>query len=553
VTDRVRDLEAALGDPLQPRGALTYGQAVADDLAERFPHSSLDKLHAWGYSAYQVPEVLGGRLASLEELAGLGRVVAGRDPTVAVIANASVAAAMPVWLTGNPRQQTAVARAVLAGQRVALGLTEREHGADLLSTEVTGRRTEAGYVLNGTKWLINNVRLARYMCLLVREPDRDGLRSLSLLLVDLQGLPAEAYELLAKVHTHGIRGADIAGIRFTDALVPPSAIIGQAGRGLEITAQSLVVTRALVPALSLGALDTALGCTVHFLRERRLYGGFATDIPFVQNELAAALLDRWVAEVVAGCCIRILQRLPGLAPVSSAVAKYLVPHIVELRLRALGVAMGARSFLQEDHWFGIFEKLLRDSRLFSVFDGSEPVVLSALAAQASCLVERNTDPRDADVVFNGAHVGQTYAHPFGSRWLETVADEDPVTAGLDDVCTTLEASADEPHLCHAVSLLRAGGRDLRGRAERAVDPRSEAGQRLGECYARHFAAVCLARSWLGSRGSGGREIPSQWLAAGLLALLRPGVRMPQSTSRSLFAELLRSHAGGNDSSASSEG
>jgi alkylation response protein AidB-like acyl-CoA dehydrogenase len=540
-TDPARELEAFLGDPLRPEGPLTYRQAVLDDQGERFPAASLDLLRDWGYSEYQVPQAFGGRLTSLEELLALGRVVARRDPAVALIANSPFGAATPVWLAGTPSHQREVARAIRAGDRVALGLTEQDHGADLLASEVIGRRTEAGYVVSGAKWLINNIRLARYVCLGVREPERAGLRSLSLLLVDLRELPPSTYELSAKIPTHGVRGADIAGIRFHDAFVPESAVIGRPGRGLELAAASLLVTRTLVPCLSLGVLDTALHCTVDFLRKRRLYGELAIDIPFVRDELAAALLDLSVAEVVAGCCVRVLDFLPELAPVSAAVAKYLVPHLVEARMRKLATVLGARYFLGEDHWFGIFEKLQRDVRLFSLFDGSEPIVLSALAAQATCLTEPGTDPRRADALFDR---GQAEPARNGLGPFETVADEDPVTAGLDEACVALNRVG----LRDAADLLRTHGQELHNRAGTAVDPRSLAGQRLGEQYARLFAAVCLARSWAPSaRGvpAGAGQLPAEWLKAewlkaGLVSLLGTGYsRMPRNTSRSLFMELLR--------------
>lgn len=548
---RARDLEAFLGDPMRPAGPLTFGQAVTDDREERFPGASLEALHRWGYSAYQVPAELGGRLSSLEELLTLGRVVASRDPAVAVIANSPVAAAMPVWLAGTPAQRQAVAEAVLAGERVALGLTEKEHGADLLASETTARRTEAGYLLNGSKWLINNVRLARFLCLLVREPERQGLRSLSVLLVDLARLPLESYELLPRISTHGLRGADIAGIRFHDAPVPGEACIGRPGRGLELTAQSLVVTRTLVPALSLGALDTALRCTVEFLRERRLYGGLAVDIPYVQDELAAAFLDLLVAEVVARTCVRVLHLLPDSSPISSGVAKYIVPHVAETRMRALATVLGARHFLRQDHWFGIFEKLLRDVRLFSLFDGSEPVVLATLAAQVSCL-SVSTDPAGADGLFDPRRDAGSAWHPFGSREFPTVADEDPVTAGVEAVCAALErGAAGDQALRRAAHLLRTEARDVCAWAERAVDPRSQAAQRLGERYARLFAALCLARDWLARTAAGRTRLPPAWLAAGLVALLEPGERMPRPTSQALFHELLRRCAKGPEVSMNS--
>ncbi len=529
---------AFLGDPLRPAGPLTFGQAVADDREERFPGASLAALHKWGYPAYQVPAQLGGRLESVGDLFALGRAVAARDPAVAILANSPFAAAMPVWLAGTPAQRGEVAQAILSGQRVALRLGE-DAGVDRTANETTARRSEAGYVLDGSQGLVSGVRLARFLCLLVRESERQGLRSPSLLLVDLARLPPRSFELLPRISTHGVRGADIGGIRFHDAPVPGDACIGRPGRGLELAAQSRVVNRTLVPALSLGALDTALCCTVDFLRRRRLYGGLATDIPYVQDELAAAFLDLLVAEVVACSCVRVLHRLPELSPLSSAVAKYLVPHLVESRMRALATVLGARHFLRQDHWFGIFEKLLRDVRLFSLVHGSAPDALAALAAQVSCLSATDTEPARADSLFDPGVEAGTNGHPFASREFPTAADEDPVTAGLDAVCGPLEQSAADEALRDAARLLRAEGRDVRAQADQAVDPRSQAGQCLGERYARLFAAVCLARNELARRAAARSRLPAPWLAAGLIAVLKPGTRMPRPTSRALFQELLR--------------
>lgn len=531
-----RRLAAFLGDPRLPAGPLTFAQAVADDRAERFPEESLGRLREWGYAAHQVPVELGGRLGALEELLALGRVVARRDPAVAVVANSPVASAMPVWLAGSPRQRAEVAASVLSGGRVALALTEPDHGADLLGSEVVARRTGEGYVLDGTKWPINNVRLARHLVALVRDPERTGLRSLSLLLVDVERLDPASYELLDKVPTHGVRGVDIAGIRFTGAFVPADACVGRPGRGLELTAQALLVTRTLVPGLSLGVLDTAIDCVLDFVRDRGLYGAAALDIPYVQDELAAALLDLRVAEAVTGACLRALHLLPELAPVSSAVAKYLVPHLVEARMNRLATVLGARYYLREGHWSGIFEKLLRDVRLFALFDGSEPVVLSALAAQAPVLTEG--DGQQADV--EGLFALGTAVPPlsFDTRTFATVADADPVTAGLEGMCARLERESDQ--LTGAVKLLRDAGRELLARAEEAVDPRGEAGQRLGEQYARVFGALCWAGVGLAGAGAGAgvdaAAVPPDRLAAGLTSLLAPGTRMPRATATSLLAE-----------------
>jgi hypothetical protein len=257
----------------------------------------------------------------------------------------------------------------------------------------------------------------------------------------------------------------------------------------------------------------------------------------VQDELAAAFLDLSVADVVLESCVRALHLLPEVAPVASAVVKYLVPHLATGRMRGLATTLGANYFLREGHWFGIFEKLLRDVRLFGLFDGSEPVVLSALAAQASCLARPGTDPRQADRLFE---VDRSDDLAFDLSMLVTVADEDPVTAGLEEVCLTLAGRAAGDHdLMSAVALLERLGSALREGARSAVDPRSEAGQRLGETYARVFAALCLARASVGLQAAARQEVNLQWLAAGIVALLSPGTRMPRLASRALFEDLMR--------------
>ncbi|MFB7898315.1 acyl-CoA dehydrogenase family protein [Streptomyces xiamenensis] len=529
---RARALAAHLGDPLRPEGPLTYAASVRDDREQRFPAESLAALDSWGYRAYQVPAEHGGRLTSLEDLLTIGRVIAERDPAVTLIANSPLGAAMPVWLAGSAAQRRQVADAVLGGAYVALGITERAHGADLLASETTVRREGGGYVIDGEKWLINNAAQARFVCLLARDPDRTGMRSLSFVLVDLEELPAASYEILPRVPTHGVRAAQIGGIRFHGARVPASALIGRAGAGLELASASLSVTRTLVPALSLGVLATALRCCTAFLAERRLYGGTATDIPYVREELAAALVDLRAAEAVARACARAPHVLPDLVPVTSAVAKYLVPKVVEARMRKLSVVLGARSYLREGHWSGLFEKLRRDVRLFGLFDGSEPVVLSSLAAQASCL-DAPADPRRADALFaRGGPLPSLFGQDTGP-----FADDDPVTAGVEETAAALErlgAAHGDGVLCRAAAALRAAAARVRTEARDALDPRSLAGQQFADRYARLFAATCLARSAPAADGP-----PAPWLGSGISALLEPGRRMPAGTAHLLWEDVAR--------------
>ncbi|MFI6297339.1 acyl-CoA dehydrogenase family protein [Nonomuraea sp. NPDC050790] len=517
-------LEHTLGDPHLPNGPLTYAAAMAGDRAERRPHASLDRLRGWGYPAYLVPAALGGRLTSLEELLALARVVARRDPTAALIATSPWMAGVPVWQAGTPAQQRAYADAALRGHWSAMSLDEPGEGEAL-----TARRADGGYRLEGSATAVSDVRMARFACLRARDPETGAD---TLLLADLEQLPTAGYELLPRVPTHGVRGADLAGIRFHGAFLPAAAVLGSPGGGADLAARSLATIRTVLPAFGLGALDTGLRCAFDFLRHQPVHLGRAIDLPPVRAELAAAYLDLRVAETVASGCARLLQRLPALAPVSSAVAKYLVPHLAEQRLRRLAGVLGPRYLLRQDHWSGVFDKLLRDARLFVLLHGAAHDMLGTLAARLPRLDADGADPRRADPAFLPVCVAPPY--PSGLRALAVASGGDPVTAGLDEVCTALRTG--EPALAGAAALLLAEGQKLRAEAGEPADPAAEQGQRAGERYARVFAALCLARRHLA-----GERL--HWLAPALTTVLRPGTPLPGENVESLFLELAMECAG----------
>ena len=62
---------------------------------------------------------------------------------------------MIVWIGGNANQCQNIASRILSGAAPALAYSEKAHGADLLSSEVTAQPAESKYILNGEKWSIN--------------------------------------------------------------------------------------------------------------------------------------------------------------------------------------------------------------------------------------------------------------------------------------------------------------------------------------------------------------------------------------------------------------
>ncbi|MHA6763580.1 acyl-CoA dehydrogenase family protein [Streptacidiphilus sp. PAMC 29251] len=386
--------DQALGDPCDPASLFSYQKSMLLDTAEEFPAEICAALNAWGLPEYYVPAHFGGRLASLEDLQQLIRMLARRDLTVAIGHAKTFLGAVPVWASGNHGAALRLAGLIRDGAQVALGLTERTHGSDIMAGELTADESADGYRVNGEKWLINNASRGRLLSLLTRTSPTGGPRGFTLFLIDKASLPSGTYRCLPKVSTVGIRGADISGVVLQDAPIGRDAVIGDVGGGAELLLKALQLSRTLCPALSLGAADHALRLVVGFTAERELYGRRLADLPLTRHVLADAYADLLLCEALSTVSTRSIHALPSELSVTSAVAKYLVPTLVDGTVTALGSLLGARSFLADHYEHGRFQKLARDHRIVGVFDGNTMVNLYSLVAQFRSLARNYLAPGD---------------------------------------------------------------------------------------------------------------------------------------------------------------
>jgi alkylation response protein AidB-like acyl-CoA dehydrogenase len=560
---RAEDFEHYLGDPFDNEGPLSFARVVAADEREEYPEAAHEVLGRWGLHRAYVPSQLGGWLESMEEFVTLIRVLARRDYTAAVAHLQTFQGCVSVWVSGSDRQKRRLADVVENRERVSFALTEREHGADVLANEVEAVRAPGGYLLSGEKWLINNATRATALTVYAKTNGHGGPRGYSLFLVEKKDLNPATYRHLPKVKTHGIRGADISGIRFEGSLVPEGALIGTLGSGLETTLKGFQVTRTLVAGLSLGAADTALRAVLAFALGRRLYGGRAGDIPLVREQLAGAFVDLLVCECVALGAVRALHAAPGQMSVWSAVAKYFVPVRVEALVRELAVVLGARHYLREGHFFGLFQKLMRDNAVAGLFDGSTVINLNAISQQLEQLYEHRTRA--------GSHLSDEARERLEATFdlrrglprfdidaLElTSRGRDDLLAGLEDAVAAVPGAAaglpaearqrlaggaarlrDEARELGLLALARRGHRNAYDQPAQAFD--------LARRYCTVAAAAACLRVWLHNRSWAGAFLAEgEWLALALHRLLPPpgpgGLALPTDGTERCVAELLRLH------------
>ncbi|MFF7266330.1 acyl-CoA dehydrogenase family protein [Streptomyces sp. NPDC008159] len=378
-----QELESLLGDPDDPATPFSHARCLELDENEEFPSDICRVLEGWGLQEFYIPAEHGGRLTDYETVMQVMRVVARRDLTVAVGHGKTYLGGVCVWISGTPEQARRLAEDIRAGVPVSLALTERAHGSDLLAGDVRGEPDEAGgWRISGEKWLINNATRGSLLSVLTRTSEDGGPRGFTVLLVDKRPMtPGEHYRHVDKIHTHGIRGADISGIAFDDAPVPADAAVGGEGGGVETVLKALQLTRTMCASLSLGSADHALNIALDFAERRELFGRRLVDLPQARHVLASAAADVLAGEALATVAARSVHTVPDELSVAAAVTKYLVPTGTEQVIAELTRLLGARAFLKDVHALGMFQKVDRDHRIVGLFDGNTLVNLNSLVNQ----------------------------------------------------------------------------------------------------------------------------------------------------------------------------
>ncbi|MEW5856583.1 MAG: acyl-CoA dehydrogenase family protein [Cyanobacteriota bacterium] len=374
-------LEKDLGDPTQPESVMSFKSVMELDEREEFPEKDVEWLYNWNLHHYHIPVEYGGELKSYEEFVAFVRVLSRRDLTTSITFSTLFWSGL-VWMAGTHEQKQRLAKFIKDKHgAMCLAYSERAHGSDLVASDVQATKVPGGYLLNGEKWPINRATISGISVVLAKTDDSGGARSLSLFVVDKSEIDPAGYSNLPKIKTLGIRGSDMSGIRFDNCFVPEEMRLGQEGAGLELGLKGFHLTRTLCAAFSLGSADTALRTVLKFALGRKLYGKTVFDIPHPRTTLVEAFLDILVCDCVTIAGARSFHVAPEQSSISSIFVKYFVPTAVEKVVQNLSVILGARFYLREGHDEGIFQKVVRDNAIISVFDGSTVVNLHALILQ----------------------------------------------------------------------------------------------------------------------------------------------------------------------------
>lgn len=374
-----RSLEDVFGDPSQ-EGPLSHAAVLAADDAQELVVGAEHLLHEWGVNAEFVPARLGGRWTSTRAMVDRLMPIFRRDPALGLgFGVTSLMSAVHVDLAGNEAQRREVADQLLAGRPVAMGFYEMAHGNDLPGN--TCRLDPApggGYVLRGVKEVISNLDRAARVVVLARTSDENGPRSHSLVLWDPSSATGDAgYRPHPRFHTSGMRGVGLGGADLDEVPVPGDAVLGTPGTAIETALRAFQVTRSVIPALSVGALDGMLHLALDHAAERRLYSTTVLDLPLSSRMLGVAHANLLLADALASAAVRALHVAPDDGFMLAAACKHLVPDLLADGLDELATLFGS-TFYGRVAPYGVLEKTIRDLAVLPIAHGGRMTCVMAI-------------------------------------------------------------------------------------------------------------------------------------------------------------------------------
>jgi alkylation response protein AidB-like acyl-CoA dehydrogenase len=190
----------------------------------------------------------------------------------------------PVWLSDNDDARKLVAGLLDEGHIFGFGLSEREHGADIYSSDMILTRTANGFSASGGKWYIGNGNVAGRLSVFGKfaddDPEHPG--EYVFFLVDAAH---ENYELIKNV-VYG--QMYVAAFHLHEYPVSTTGILHVGKPAWDAALATVNVGKVNLGWASIGICEHSFFEAVTHANNRILYGSRVTDFPHVRRMLADA-------------------------------------------------------------------------------------------------------------------------------------------------------------------------------------------------------------------------------------------------------------------------
>ncbi len=308
--------------------------------------------------------------------------------TALLSAHQSIGAPQPLILFGTEEQKAKYLPRCAKGEISAFALTESNVGSDpaRMTTHAGLDADGTHYLLNGEKLWTTNGTKAGLIVVMARTPLPDKPHATTAFIVEA-GWPG--VEVVHRCRFMGLRALYNGVMRFTNVRVPVENVLGGVGRGLKVALTTLNTGRITLPAACAGLAKRCLDISTRWAREREQWGHPIGKHAAIADKLARMAADTYALESTVlyvsslvdadkHADVRLEAALAKLW--GSETAWRIADDTMQIR--------GGRGYETADSLRARgepadpVERLFRDARINTIFEGSSEIMRLFIAREA---------------------------------------------------------------------------------------------------------------------------------------------------------------------------
>jgi acyl-CoA dehydrogenase family protein 9 len=296
------------------------------------------------------------------------------DATLSVVMGVHQSIGMKgIVMHGSDEQKARLLPDLATGRKLAaFALTEPNAGSDAHGIESRAvRQPDGSWKLNGEKRYIGNGSKASTLVTFARAEVNGEDRHIALIVEkDMDG-----FEVGRRFDTMGLRGNDLRELRFNDVRIPPENVLGEPGEGFRIAMSILNNGRLSLGTGSVGASKWLLDNIIRHVRERRQFGMPLADFELVQEKIGWMVSFTFGLESMAYLTTGLVDAGVPDYSLESAMCKVAATEFMWYAANRALQLKGGEGYMRDELW----EKMLRDIRIFPIFEGANDVMRAFVA------------------------------------------------------------------------------------------------------------------------------------------------------------------------------
>ncbi|MCB1166326.1 MAG: acyl-CoA dehydrogenase [Leptospiraceae bacterium] len=359
----------------------------------------------------------------------------------------------PIWISDNEEIKKSTAAKLKEGGIFAFGLSEKEHGADLISSDMELIPDGEGkYIARGDKYYIGNGNVAGYVSIFAKLKEKK--KEYVFFVVETNHAKYECTQNVVRSQKY------VAELVLHDYPITDREILLRGRDAWDASLATVAFAKFNLGLASVGIATHSFYEAINHAAARKLYGSYVTDFPHIKqlfNEAYARLVAMRMFSYRAKDYMRIASESDRRYLLFNPLVKMKVTLEGEQVIERLWDVIAARGYEKDVY----FESATRDIRMLPKLEGTVHVNMMLTVRfmqsflfdeQAVADVAASESPNEEEFLFNqGATTKGLDTIPFGpwrpkfkSKSAKSCANTDVLVQQIETFVKMLEKAAPSP-------------------------------------------------------------------------------------------------------------